>query len=131
MPNVENITKRKVTGGKRRAYRKRRRRERKSQPRLVILGALEVRSRRTRGGNYVDYVASADRINVNTPEGTKNVKITSVIENKASRDYERRGVITKGAIVETELGKVRVTSKPSKSGSLSGVLIEPAQKAEA
>ncbi|MDP8022965.1 MAG: 30S ribosomal protein S8e [Conexivisphaerales archaeon] len=124
MPNIENLTKRKITGGKRRAYRGKRRRERKAQPRVVEVGELITKSRRVRGGNIVTYVVRTDKVNVATPEGTKNVKILSVVSNPANRDYERRGVITKGAIVATELGKVRITSKPSKNGALSGVLLK-------
>ncbi|MFP3417429.1 MAG: 30S ribosomal protein S8e [Nitrososphaeria archaeon] len=124
MPNIENLTKRKVTGGKRKAYRGRRRRERKAQPRVVEVGPPLIKKRRVRGGNLISYVVRTDKVNVATPEGTKNVKIISVISNPANRDYERRGVITKGAIVETELGNVRITSKPSKNGALSGVLIK-------
>ncbi|MGC8592849.1 MAG: 30S ribosomal protein S8e [Nitrososphaeria archaeon] len=124
MPNIENLTKRKVTGGKRKAYRSKRRRERKAQPRVVEVGQLLTRTRRVRGGNFISYVVKTDKVNVATSEGTKNVKIVSVVSNPANRDYERRGVITRGAIVATELGKVRITSKPSKNGALSGVLIK-------
>ncbi len=124
MPNIENLTKRKITGGKRKAYRGKRRRERKAQPRVVEIGTLVTKTRRVRGGNIITYVVRADKVNVATPDGTKNVKIISVVSNPANRDYERRGVITKGAIVATELGNVRITSKPSKNGALSGVLIK-------
>ncbi|MGC9208350.1 MAG: 30S ribosomal protein S8e [Nitrososphaeria archaeon] len=124
MPNIENLVKRKVTGGKRKPYRGRRRRERKAQPRVVELGEQIIKKRRIRGGHIIAYVVRTNKINVATPEGVKNVKIISVISNPANRDYERRGVITKGAILETELGRVRVTSKPSKNGALSGVLIK-------
>ncbi len=124
MPNIENLTKRKITGGKRKAYRGKRRRERKAQPRVVEVGELVTKSRRVRGGNTITYVARTDKVNVATSEGTKSVKILSVVSNPANRDYERRGVITKGAIVATELGKVRITSKPSKNGALSGVLLK-------
>ena len=75
MPNVENLEKRKVTGGKRKAYRGRRRRERKAQPRLVELGPQTIGKRRVRGGNIVAYVIKADKVNAETPETVKNVKI--------------------------------------------------------
>jgi len=34
------------------------------------------------------------------------------------------GILTKGAIVETELGKVKITSRPGQDGVLNGVLIQ-------
>ena len=67
-----------------------------------------------------------DYANVTDPETkeTKKVKILKVIANPASRDYERRGVITKGAIIRTELGDARVTSRPSQHGIINAVLIK-------
>ncbi|MGC8662123.1 MAG: 30S ribosomal protein S8e [Nitrososphaeria archaeon] len=123
LPNIENLTKRKVTGGKRIAYRDKRRRERKSQPRVAKIGKYQVLTRRSRGGNIIQYVTSAEKISVPTKDGNKNVKILSLISNQSNRDYERRGIITKGAVVMTEAGKVKVTSKPSKNGTLSGILL--------
>jgi small subunit ribosomal protein S8e len=55
---------------------------------------------------------------------TKSTKILSVIENPADPHFVRRNVLTKGAIIETELGKARVTSRPGQSGSVNAVLIE-------
>ncbi len=123
MPNIENLTKRKVTGGKRIAYRGRKKMERKSQPRVAKIGKSEVLTRRARGGNIIHYVISAEKISISTNEGTKNVKLLSLASNPSNRDYERRGIITRGAIVMTEAGRAKVTSKPSKNGTLSGVLL--------
>ncbi|MDG6928216.1 MAG: 30S ribosomal protein S8e [Nitrososphaerota archaeon] len=123
MPNIENLTKRKVTGGKRIAYRDKRRRERKAQPRVAKIGKSQVLTRRSRGGNVIHYVTSAEKISVSTKDGNKSVKLLSLVSNPSNRDYERRGVITRGAVVMTEAGKVRVTSKPSKNGTLSGIVV--------
>ena len=49
--------------------------------------------------------------------------ITRVLKNPSNRDYERRGVITKGAIIDTELGKVKVLSRPGQTGIINGMLI--------
>lgn len=51
-------------------------------------------------------------------------KIVRVSANKANREYERRGVITRGAVIETELGSAKVTSKPSDDGVVNAVLIK-------
>jgi small subunit ribosomal protein S8e len=38
-------------------------------------------------------------------------------------DYDRRGVITKGAEIETSLGIARVTSRPGNDGVINAILI--------
>ena len=47
-----------------------------------------------------------------------------VVKNEANREYVRRNIITKGAIVKTEKGLVKVTSRVGKVGSLSGVFVK-------
>ena len=68
----------------------------------------------------------ANKINVIDPKdnSSKNVEILTVLENSANSHFVRRNIITKGAIVETELGKVRNTSRPGQKGIVNGVLIE-------
>ena len=36
----------------------------------------------------------------------------------------RQNIITKGTILQTEIGKVKVTNRPSQEGMINGVLIE-------
>ena len=55
-------------------------------------------------------------------------KLLRVVRNPANVDYQRRGVITKGAIVETELGQARVTSRPGQHGVINAILLEKSQK---
>jgi len=50
--------------------------------------------------------------------------LVKVLENPTNSDYQRRGVITKGAILETEDGKCRVVSKPGQHGIVNAVLIK-------
>ncbi|MBL7118564.1 30S ribosomal protein S8e, partial [Candidatus Bathyarchaeota archaeon] len=54
---------------------------------------------------------------------TQKVRIDEVLKNPANVDYNRRGVITKGAIVKTALGNARVTSRPGQNGVVNGILI--------
>jgi small subunit ribosomal protein S8e len=51
-----------------------------------------------------------------------NSKILRVKKSPANKDYERRGVITKGAVVETEAGEAVVTSRPTDDGVVNAVL---------
>jgi small subunit ribosomal protein S8e len=54
-------------------------------------------------------------------------KILKVSKNTANRDYERRGVISKGAVIETEAGSALVTSRPGQNGVVNAVLIKAKQ----
>ena len=52
------------------------------------------------------------------------MKIISVVENPANRQYVRRNIVTKGAIVQTEIGKALVTSRPGQDGIVNAVLLK-------
>ena len=77
------------------------------------------------GGNSKLKMFSSAFINVtdlNTNK-TSKVKILKFESNTASKDLNRRHVLTKGAIVETELGKAKIVSRPGQHGVLNGILI--------
>ena len=59
---------------------------------------------------------------------SSKTKLLRVIRNPANVDYQRRGVITKGAIVETEIGQARVTSRPGQDGVINAILVEKGTK---
>jgi len=59
---------------------------------------------------------------------TEKTEITRVVRNGANVDFNRRGVITKGAEVETELGLAKVTSRPGADGIINAVLIAVKEK---
>jgi small subunit ribosomal protein S8e len=124
-PWHSDLHKRKPTGGKRRPYRKRKRFERGSFPTETTVGDQKTKLDRRRGGNLKIRLVSTKWVNVSDPETgeTKRVEITRVIRNPANVDYDRRNVITRGTILETPLGIVRVTSRPGQSGVLNAVLI--------
>jgi len=121
-----DLHKRKPTGGRKRPYRKKRKHElgREFIP-CKLSDHFEVKLIRVRGGNYKVRTIRADFVNVYIPsEGKcKKVKILKVLENKAHHRFAREGVITKGAIVETEIGKVLITSRPGQDGTINGILL--------
>lgn len=121
-----DLHKRKPTGGKKRPYRKKKRHDRGRDPALTIIGDRKIRVKRVRGGGVKYSLASDHYANVIDAEtgACKKVKILRVIANKASRDYERRGVLTKGAIIETEIGKAKVTSRPGQDGIINAILLK-------
>jgi small subunit ribosomal protein S8e len=51
-------------------------------------------------------------------------KIKTVKENPANPHYVRMNIITKGAVIETDAGLARVTSRPGQHGVVNAVLIK-------
>jgi small subunit ribosomal protein S8e len=121
--SIENLTKRKATGGKSRPSRGRRAYERDGYAIEPLVGQTERRPSRLRGGRVSSGVVFSDVANVSDSRGkaTKS-KILRVRRSPANRDYERRGVITKGAVIETEAGEAVVTSRPTDDGVVNAVL---------
>jgi len=118
---------RKRSGGRIRPYRKKRKYELGRPPTETILGREEVRKvQRVRGGNIKVRVKYATFANVFDPETkkTQRVEILRVKGNPANPDYSRRGVITRGAIIETPLGEARITSRPGQNGIINAILVK-------
>ena len=125
-----DLHKRKKTGGKKHVFRGKRAFEMGSDPAQTIVGEKRVSVKRGRGGK-MKYAALAVNIaNVTDPATGKSQKteIRSVVKNPANVDYQRRGVITKGAVLETPLGQAVVTSRPGQHGVVNAVLLQGAQK---
>lgn len=120
-----DLHKRKPTGGKRRPYRGKRKFEQGSFPVETVLGEPKRKIERRRGGNIKIKVLSEKYACVTDLKAGKTGKaeILRVVKNPANVDYDRRGVITKGAIIETSLGLARVTSRPGQNGVINAVLI--------
>lgn len=119
---------RKITGGKKGRHVKVKRKYWMGRfPTETQLGSQQViRIVRVRGGGLKVRVKIASKANVLNPKTgeTKNVKILKVVSNPSNKDYDRRGIITKGAIIQTEVGKAKVISRPGQDGVINAVLIE-------
>ncbi len=89
------------------------------------IGDRKIRRIRTQGGNEKIRLSTDSKINVMNPstKKTETADILNVVENLANPNFVRRNIITKGALVETSAGKVRVTSRPGQHGIINGVLI--------
>jgi len=124
--SVKNLRKKKATGGRRIAYRGRRGFERNSYASETALGETRVVKRETRGGGFKLGLRTANHANVVEPSTGKvtKTKILKVLANPANRDYERRGVITKGCSIETEKGIAKVVSRPGQDGVVNAILVK-------
>ncbi len=115
--------KKKATGGRRKAYRERRDHEKDSFASETQLGSNALVSERVRGGGFKLRLKAAEYVNLAEAAGkVTKAKILVVKNNPASRDYQRRGVITKGAILETDKGLAKVVSRPGQDGVVNAVL---------
>lgn len=121
-----DIHKKKPSGGKKRRYRKKRRYEDGSFPAETTLGEVKRKIARGKGGNKKIKLLKGKFISVTDPKSREmeKVEIQRVVKNPANVDYDRRGVITKGAIVKTQKGLARVTSRPGQDGVINAVLVE-------
>ncbi|MBU5557769.1 MAG: 30S ribosomal protein S8e [Candidatus Aenigmatarchaeota archaeon] len=93
----------------------------------VRLGSTKAKPMRGFGGNIKMRLLAVDRANVTDPatgKTTPNVKIITVKENKADPNFVRMNIITKGAIIETEVGLAKVMSRPSQHGVVNAMLIK-------
>ncbi len=121
-------SRRKRTGGRLRPIRKKRRNEIGRELQHATVGAGTVKPYRVRGQNQKLRILTAQSINVFDPATQKmqRAAIVTVRENPANPNYVQRNIITKGPILETDLGLVRVRSRPGQDGVLNGVRL-PAQ----
>ena len=123
--SVENLATSKITGGRRHPLRIRRKYETNRYPNEALTGPTSTVTRKVRGKNKKTALKTIDFVNLAIPNAkVKKSKIVKVLENPTNSDYQRRGVITKGAILETEDGKCRVVSKPGQHGAVNAVLVK-------
>lgn len=125
MARSQERSKRKVSGGRYHSHRTKRKYELASFPAMTKLSAeRKVRVTGTIGGNIKKSLLNVKEINVADKKGkTKKTEILNVLENPGNPNLVIRNIITKGSIVETKLGKARVTSRPGQEGSVNGILI--------
>ena len=118
-------SKRSRTGRRIRYARGKRKFEIGREKHLSIIGKTSQKNVRTKGNNKKMRVKSTDIAYVVDPKNNNTTKteIISVIENKANIHYVRRNIMNKGAIIETKLGKAKVTSRPGQTGTINAVLI--------
>lgn len=117
---------RKITGGKYHKFRKKKKYALPGIERKVKLGEIKSKTLRARGGNKKTVLLSADYVNVFDPKTKKaqKVKIKNVIETPANRFLARQNILVKSAIIDTELGKAKITNRPSQEGSVQAILIK-------
>ena len=116
---------RKQTGARYKDSRKKRQYELGREPSFTKLGKKRIQILRVMGANRKLRLLSADTANLFDPKSKafKQVKIKTITDNPANRHFIRRNIMTKGSVIDTELGKARITSRPGQDGVVNAVLI--------
>lgn len=115
---------RKISGGRYVKSRKKKKTESPGQKRIVKIGDEKKKSLITRGGNKKTFHLKAKTINAKTKEGMKKTEITNVLETPSNRFLARQNILTKGTIVQTPEGKIKITNRPTQEGNINGILVE-------
>ena len=125
MARSQHRSLRKVSGGRYHFVRTKKKYELAGfQSNTKVEKTQKVVKTRVVGANQKLSLLSAHEINLADKKGkTTKTEILNVVENPANPNLVRRNIITKGSIVETKMGKARVTSRPGQEGSVNGVLV--------
>ena len=118
-------SKRKVSGGLYKRFRKKRLTDLARDSTFTKIANLKKKTLRIQGGHQKTIILSSNEAFIYDPKSKahKKSKIKMVVENKANKDFVRMNILTKGAIIETELGKAKITNRPGQTGSINAVLI--------
>lgn len=119
-------SRRKPSGGMYRPLRKKRKSEIGREVQLATIGKTKTKKVRVRAASVKIRLLSIEFANVLNPKTGKvqKAKVLTVLENPSNPHYVQRNIVTRGAVLRTELGKARVTSRPGQHGILNAVLME-------
>ena len=93
--SVENLATSKITGGRRRPLRSRKKFETNRFPNEAVIGEQITVTRKVRGKNVKTAIKTINTVNLIIDSKAKRVKILKVLENSTNNDYQRRGIILK------------------------------------
>ncbi|WNY25229.1 30S ribosomal protein S8e [Methanolapillus millepedarum] len=122
----QGASKRTYTGGKRIAGRSKRKFEIGREPAETRIGPSKSKNIATRGGNRKVRLLSEQFVNVTDKKSGKTIRATAqtVTGNPANKHYVRRNIVTKGTILKTDKGLVKITSRPGQDGVINAVLLD-------
>lgn len=124
-PSQQGVIGRTPSGGRQKQFRGKRKFELASVPSNTKIGKEKINASRTKFDGRKSVVLVAEIANVFDPKAKKfsQAKIKTVLECPANRHFIRRNIIVKGTVIDTELGKARVTSRPGQHGTVNAILL--------
>ncbi|OPY30343.1 MAG: 30S ribosomal protein S8e [Methanocella sp. PtaU1.Bin125] len=116
---------RKATGGRLKHNRGKRKFELGRDITQPVIGPTRNKIVNVMGNGTKVKVLKEEFANVTDPKTgkTQRVKMTTVTANPANKNFVRRNILTRGAVVTTEMGKAKITSRPGQDGDVNAVLI--------
>jgi len=125
MSIIQKRSKKKPSGGRYKSKVTKRIANLGSHPRYTKVSKRSSKIVRVIGGNKKQFLLSCDVVNIYDKKNKKykKTKILGIVSNSANRHFVRRNILTKGAIIKTELGNVKITSRPGQEGTINGVLL--------
>ena len=113
-----------MSGGRYIKPRKKKLTGRPGQARIVKIGEektklLKMRGRAKKRVSFAQKIANV----IQNGKGKKS-QIKNVLETQSNTFLARQNILVKGAVIETELGKAKITNRPSQEGNVQAVLIE-------
>lgn len=115
----------KPSGGRKYPHRGKRKYELGSPPTKTTLAESEERElARTYGGNVKVKLKTSTYVNVAVGGTVKRAKVLDVVETPENPQNSKFKIISRGSIVKTDLGLVKITSRPGQDGVLNGILIQ-------
>lgn len=124
MVQWQRKSKRSSTGKKTKSYKKKKKYQRGRDFLPARLGEFRVVKNKVKGTGEKKIVFSTDVVSVAKDGKVEKAKIEEVLENTADSHYVRRNIITKGAVLRTDKGKVVVTNRPGQHGTVNGKFVE-------
>ncbi len=112
----------KISGGRYTENRKKKSYEIAGQRRIIKIGEEKRKTQKIRGGKTKTVLLRAKFVNISGKN--KKAEIKNVLETPSNRFLARQNILTKGTIVQTELGKVKITNRPTQEGLVNGILVE-------
>ena len=126
-----NEKKRKATGKRKVAYKKKKKYELGRIPTMTTISKKDEKKKvRAMGKKKKTKIKHALKVNVIDPKTRKATvtELVSEVKNPANRNYARRNILTKGAVVTTKIGDFKITSRPGQEGTVNAVLLEKNEK---
>jgi small subunit ribosomal protein S8e len=126
MAKWQGLSRRKKSGARLKRHHEKRKSELGRPEAQTIIGEKRVREIRTQGGNHKLRALRLEFCNLSDPATGKSeqVKIVDVESNNANKEYTRRKIMTKGALIQTEKGYAIITNRPGQEGFISAVPTE-------
>ena len=115
---------RKISGGRYKKPKKKKLTGRQSQARIVKIADKKSKLLKGRGKTTKKVLLTEKTANVMHNGKAQKTEIKNVLETPSNVFLARQNILIKGAIIETELGKARITNRPSQEGMIQAVIIE-------